>query len=130
MNKVEELELCRRGPDDEDALGVVESACDLVKKAIHVIRVFMGFGGPLGVTMHVSMRRLEPRRIEAIEVDVEDARFVMIEPDGGVARRSHDWFMLRQRRRSRCSSSSPVSWAHGTAPRDPQGPIRRSGAAC
>ena len=88
---MDELELRRRRPDDEDAPGGAELLRDGLEEAVRVVRVVVDVlrHGPLGVAMKMVRRRVQRLLVEALGVDVEDARFAVVDPYGDVTIRSH-----------------------------------------
>jgi hypothetical protein len=85
LEEAQELELCRRGADDEDALRTFELVSERAKKVVGVVRVVALCGGRvLWVPMHRVTRRTERQLVGVVSVDEDEARLVVIEPDGCV----------------------------------------------
>ena len=81
LQVLEEVELRRSGPHEEDRGRPGEALRDVAKEAMLIVRMIVAPGLLiLWVTMHVVLRRLNRRFVEAAGVDVEDPRFVAIDP--------------------------------------------------
>lgn len=81
VHVLQEVQLGGGGTDDEDLVRPVEREGNLAKEPLRVIGVVLLRGVVVGVTPDVVARRVERRLVESIALDVEDARFVMVEPD-------------------------------------------------
>ena len=77
---VAEIELRRRRTDDEDLVGVFERRGHVVKVPL-VARVAALL---FGLALHVMVRRFDLGNVETFGRDVEDLRFLVIDPDGSV----------------------------------------------
>lgn len=83
VNVLDELELCRGGPDDEYFLGVLQSVCDVVIETLRVggVTSFRGHGR---MPTHVARWGAHRRRVETLAIDMKYSCFLVINPNGGV----------------------------------------------
>jgi hypothetical protein len=86
----DELELRRRRPDDEDGVGLAERLHDIAEEPAQVVGVMVLFRRTLLVAMDVGAGRTKRRLVERPGVNVEDAGFLVIDPDGGLMMGVHD----------------------------------------
>ncbi len=89
LHVVEELALRGRRPQHENLVRRGERLCDLCEEMMCVLRMGVRLGRAFRVTVEVMRGGAEPRLVEAVEVDVEDAGLVVVEPDGGAGRGGH-----------------------------------------
>ena len=95
VHVLEEFELRRRGPDDEDGIDAVECSCDLAEESMRVVWVFPRLPTSFRVPVEMVLRRKNRRLVRGLRMDVKDARFLVIDPDDGVG--WHD-LMVPQKR--------------------------------
>jgi hypothetical protein len=92
----EKFELRRGWPNDEDGIDTIERARDLVEEPRGVIGMLLGLSPPLRMPVDKVLRRQDRRFVDCLwlrvadrlRLNVEDASFLMIDPDHYV--RSHD----------------------------------------
>jgi hypothetical protein len=89
LQVVEELALRGRRTEHEDLLGHGEGLCNVGKEVALVIRMKVGFGRPPRVTVEVVRGGAQPLLVEPVEVDVEDAGFMVVKPDSGARESDH-----------------------------------------
>ena len=97
----EELELRGRRPHDEDLIGIAERVRDIVEEAGQVVGVMVLFRRTLRMATDVTAGRADRRLVEALGVDVENARFLVIDPHSGLEMGGH----------RRAGSMIRASWA-------------------
>ena len=84
MNVRQEMKLRGGRADDEDLRGILQRTSNLVEVPLLVDGMAM-LGGGARVLPDVMTSVLDPRRVEALAVEVEDLRFVLVEPENGMA---------------------------------------------
>jgi hypothetical protein len=84
VHELEEFELRRGGPDDEDGVNAVECTCDVIEKPMRIIRVLSRLATPFGMAVNMMLRREDCGFVCGLRMDVKDARFVVVDPDDGV----------------------------------------------
>jgi hypothetical protein len=94
---LEELELRRRRPHDEDGIDAVECSRDLAEEPVRIVWVFSRLPKSFRVPVEMVLRRKNRLFVRRLRMDVKDARFLVIDPDDGV--RWHD-LMVPQKRAS------------------------------
>ena len=90
----EKFELRRRRSNDENGIGALERSGDLVEELRGVIRVLFGVSPPLGMSVDEVLRRQDRRFVDRLRLrvagrlrlHVEDAGFLVIDPDDHVRR--------------------------------------------
>lgn len=85
----QELELRRRGPQDEHLFRIEKPARDVMKESVQVIRMVVLSRRPLRVPTDVGVWSADRRFVERVGIDVENSRFVMIDPYRGVKMGGH-----------------------------------------
>src|ERR1700722_378058 len=76
----DEVELRRRGPDDQDLVGAGERDSDFLEEAFGARVVTLLFG----LSCQVVVRRFDLARLEALGLDMEELCFFVIDPNGDV----------------------------------------------
>jgi hypothetical protein len=74
------IELRRRRTNDEDLFGIFERRSHVVKVPLVACVAALLFG----VALHMMVRRFDLGHVEPFGRDVEDLRFLVIDPDGSV----------------------------------------------
>ena len=85
----EKFELRRRRSNDENGIGTVEGPRDLVEEPRGVIGVLSGLSAPFGMSVDEVLRGQDRRFVDwlrlhvadRLRLDVEDASFLVIDPD-------------------------------------------------
>ena len=94
MHVFEKFKLRRRWPNDKNCIGALERSRDLVEEPRGVVGVLFGFSPPLGMSMDEVLRRQNRRFVDGLwlgvtdrlRLNVEDAGFLVIDPDDDVRR--------------------------------------------
>src|SRR6266576_87775 len=81
VHELEEFELRRGGPDDEDGINAVECTCDVIEKPMRIIRVLSRFPTPFGMAVNMMLRREDRGFVCGVRVDVKDGRVVVGDAD-------------------------------------------------
>ena len=77
----EEFELCLRGSDDEEGIDAVERSCRLGEESMRIIRVVSRLPAPFRMPVYMVLRCEDRCFVGRLGVDVEDAGFVVVDPD-------------------------------------------------
>ncbi len=85
VNVSDELELRSRRADNEDLHRTVERPGDFVEESLGVFGMRLCFlGAPWMLVMHIAMRSLDRGVIDVAWLDIEDSRFLVINPNRNV----------------------------------------------
>lgn len=84
VDVLEEFELRRRRPDDENGIDAVECSRHLTKESVRIVRVFSRLATSFRVPVEMVLRRKNCRFDRGRRMDVKHASFLVIHPDDGV----------------------------------------------
>jgi len=75
VHELEEFELRRGGPDDQDGINAVEFTCDVIEEPMRIIRMLSRLPTPLWMAVNMMLRREDGLFVCGLRMDVKDARF-------------------------------------------------------
>ena len=81
VHELEEFELRRGGPDDQNGINAVEFTCDVIEEPVRIIRMFSLVPTPFWMAVKMMLRREDCVFVCGLRMDVKDARFLVVEPD-------------------------------------------------